>query len=639
MQFASLYVGDLHPDCGEATLYEAFSEAGNVASCRVCRDSQTRKSLGYGYVNYYSVQDAEKALDMLNYMTIKGKPCRVMWSQRDPERRRNNASNVFVKGLDPTIDNKALHDTFSIFGHILSCKVSTDMKGNSRGYGFVHYEAEEAAKEAISRVNGMKIAGSTVFVGPFMKREELEAAGEDAFTNLYVKNIPPTWDDPKITEVFSEFGEVCSSVLQVTEEGKRFALVNFKSGADARKAIDALHRKDMRSEVGVEAAGETGANESAGDKPSAADEGADAPKAEEGHPAHLLYVQKAQTRAERKAALEEERKKRKGAGKGARSGVRLCVRNLAEEVNSDKLKELFDPLGTVLAVILKTDEATGKHRGVGFVIMATMEEATKAIEEANGQTVEGKALNVTLSERRRRGERDGEEGEGKGKGREGREGKGKGKGARGKGKEGAGGKGGIPPPGVPGMPAPGAFPPRPPFGPGVPGLPPGYPMPPFHPGLPGLPPRPGMPGPAYSLPPAVAAAAAGKGAAFPPPFGHLPPGGRPPLPFPQGYPGFPGMPPMPRPLPGAPLAVPPGAPPAALTREALERLPPQQQKQQLGERLYQLNFRHQPALAGKLTGMMLELQNSEIYGLLESEEKLKKKISEAVKVLEKQAAK
>lgn len=55
-------MGDLHPDVSEATLYEAFSTVGNVASCRVCRDNATRRSLGYGYVNYGSVQDAERAL-------------------------------------------------------------------------------------------------------------------------------------------------------------------------------------------------------------------------------------------------------------------------------------------------------------------------------------------------------------------------------------------------------------------------------------------------------------------------------------------------------------------------------------------------------------------------------------------------
>lgn len=59
-------------------------------------------------------------------------------------------------------------------GNILSCKVSTDDNGKSKGYGFVHYEKEEAAKEAILKVNGMKIADSTVFVGPFIKREETQ---------------------------------------------------------------------------------------------------------------------------------------------------------------------------------------------------------------------------------------------------------------------------------------------------------------------------------------------------------------------------------------------------------------------------------------------------------------------------------
>eukprot|EP00439_Symbiodinium_sp_Y106_P059683 s88_g8.t1 len=298
-----------------ATLYEAFSSAGNVASCRVCRDNATRKSLGYGYVNYYSVQDAERALETLNYMSIKGKPCRVMWSQRDPERRRNTASNIFVKGLDPTIDNKALHDTFSVFGNILSCKVSTDNNGKSRGYGFVHYEAEEAAKIAIEKVNGMKIANSTVFVGPFIKREERgEETIMENYTNLYIKNMPPSWDDAKVAAIFAEFGEVSSSVLLNTDDGKRFALVNFKAPEAAKAAVDALHRKDMRPELGEEAKDEApkedapeketekgdDAKEDGEEKEKEATEEKEGDQEkkdeEEDHPEHLLYVQRAQTR-------------------------------------------------------------------------------------------------------------------------------------------------------------------------------------------------------------------------------------------------------------------------------------------------------------------------------------------------------
>lgn len=161
---ASLYVGDLHPEVVDHHLFEAFAEFKTMDSVRVCRDRVTMKSLCYGYVNFKSQQDAIRAMKLKNNSYLNGKVIRVMWSHPDPSARKSGRGNVFVKNLAGSIDNAGLHDLFQKYGNILSSKVVMSGDGKSKGYGFVQFESEESANNAIEKLNGSTVGDKQMYV-------------------------------------------------------------------------------------------------------------------------------------------------------------------------------------------------------------------------------------------------------------------------------------------------------------------------------------------------------------------------------------------------------------------------------------------------------------------------------------------
>ncbi|KAF6088842.1 poly(A) binding protein cytoplasmic 1 like [Phyllostomus discolor] len=313
LPLASLYVGDLHPDVTEAMLYEKFSPAGPILSIRVCRDVITRRSLGYAYINFQQPADAERALDTMNFEVIKGQPIRIMWSQRDPGLRKSGVGNVFIKNLEESIDNKALYDTFSAFGNILSCKVVCDSHG-SRGFGFVHFETYEAAQKAIRTMNGMLLNDRKVFVGHFKSRREREAelgAGAAEFTNVYVKNLQVDVDEQGLGQLFSPFGKMLSVKVMRDDSGcsRGFGFVNFEKHEEAQKAVTDMNGKEVSG--------------------------------------RLLFVSRAQKRAERQNELKQRFEQMKQDRLNRYQGVNLYVKNLDDSIDNEKLRKEFSPYGVI----------------------------------------------------------------------------------------------------------------------------------------------------------------------------------------------------------------------------------------------------------------------------------------------------
>eukprot|EP00535_Pseudo-nitzschia_heimii_P000736 CAMPEP_0197183400 /NCGR_PEP_ID=MMETSP1423-20130617/7797_1 /TAXON_ID=476441 /ORGANISM="Pseudo-nitzschia heimii, Strain UNC1101" /LENGTH=701 /DNA_ID=CAMNT_0042633979 /DNA_START=83 /DNA_END=2188 /DNA_ORIENTATION=- len=655
---ASLYVGDLVPDANEGLLFDIFNAVGPVASIRVCRDAVTRRSLGYAYVNYHQMSDAERALDTMNFSMIKNKPCRIMWSQRDPSLRRSGVGNIFVKNLHESIDNKQLYDTFSLFGNILSCKVVTDRDTTgSKGYGYVHYETAEAANAAIDKLDGMLIDGQEVQVGHFISRNQ--RPGQDDFTNCYVKNIPLDWDDDRLNKEFASYGEIASAAVskgirkkrrggkkeekEETPEGKdEEENEESKDEAEAEEAeaeeAEAEEAKADENENKIESLGFGFVNFVEHDSAAAAVEALNGKSYTftiDGEEVEReLYVGRAQKKSEREREMRAKFEAQKMDRISKFQGVNLYVKNLDDSVTDDMLRDEFSSMGTITSArIMKDMGKDGRSRGFGFVCFSSPEEATRAVNEMNGKLIANKPIFVALAQPRavRRAQLEAQHANRDG----------------GPGQPGMmrGPMGG--PMGYPGMPM---YMQR--GGPGG-GMQPAYPMAMpqmMGPGgrggqRPGAYPMMGQPGGRGGYPMPYGGVMPGRGGRGPMQQGRGPAGrgrggamaGRGPqgnqqIKFNQQARNAGGVPPGPAQQP--PQAAQQMPPEGALTASALASASPEMQKNMIGERLYPLIHQSQPDLAGKITGMLLEMDNSELLHLLESPEALKAKIDEAIQVLE-----
>lgn len=229
----SLYVGDLAPDVTESDLCAKFSTAGRIQSVRICRHNKTKKSLGYGYVNFHEAADADKAMTLLNFDPLHNRPMRLMWAQRDPFLRRTGKGNIFVKNLNLGIGSKELYHIFAVFGKILSCKVAADENG-SKGYGFVHYENEQSALDAISKIDGTEISGQKVLVTKFVPQKDRMNS-----RNVFIKNFGTSLDDEGLKKLFVQFGDIVNAKVMKDELdiSKGFGFVCFKNASAAERAI------------------------------------------------------------------------------------------------------------------------------------------------------------------------------------------------------------------------------------------------------------------------------------------------------------------------------------------------------------------------------------------------------------------
>lgn len=150
-------------------------------------------------------------------------------------------SNLIVNYLPQGMTDEEFEGLFTAIGAVESARIIRHKStGYSYGFGFVKYETEEDANKAIKALNGLAIQSKNIKVAHARPRgEKIRQA------NLYIRNLPHSFDEEKIKELFAEFGPIIQCRLLKNPAGKSrgvaFVLYDLHEQADS--AMTAMNGK------------------------------------------------------------------------------------------------------------------------------------------------------------------------------------------------------------------------------------------------------------------------------------------------------------------------------------------------------------------------------------------------------------
>lgn len=215
--------GNLSFKTKDAELQQSFEAAGKVVRAKVIRD-YNRRSLGYGFVEMATLDEAKRSVEMMNKKEIDGRAINVELAKpRDenaiqerqqqqqqqggqtegarrgglggarggarggrggargsprpatggapatngqPQEERNpSKTTLFVSNLPFTMEDAAFTQLFT--AHKFNVKKATVVKrqnGKSKGFGFVEFDNEDTQQKALAAVNGQELEGRKLTV-------------------------------------------------------------------------------------------------------------------------------------------------------------------------------------------------------------------------------------------------------------------------------------------------------------------------------------------------------------------------------------------------------------------------------------------------------------------------------------------
>ena len=260
----NLFIKGIPKNITPREVYEYFLQFGDISSCKICEDEFGNHN-GYGYITYYKIEDAQKAIDESKDKKIfDSNNIEISPFQKRNERIINSYDNrkIYINNIPEKYTREDLEKLCNKYGKVEDCNIFIDKI--CKNFGIVQFSSENEAKEALNKLNGKEIDGniltSKIFQTKYEHKQYLENSTkrineQNINCNLHIKNIPLTVKEEDLTKIFTKYGNVISARIEKSKVEKKeekgkfeivskgFGYISFDKPESAKNAMEDLDGK------------------------------------------------------------------------------------------------------------------------------------------------------------------------------------------------------------------------------------------------------------------------------------------------------------------------------------------------------------------------------------------------------------
>jgi len=271
-----VFVGNLSFKTQESDLAKEFAVAGKVETANII--SRGSRSLGYGFVEFATEEEAQKAVELLNKKQIDSREINVEVARprdetaaaqpRQPRAPRaprapRQAANNAAGGAAPAAGADGQSPVGE--GRRRAPRPRRTRKPRAEG------AAPAAGGEGAPKQDGAAAARPRRERAPRQPKPEGERAPRTASPNtLFVANLPFSVDDTGLAEIFAGLNLKSAHVVRKrNNRSKGFGFVEFNNADEQAKALQAVDKKKVQERELIVKAALTEAPAAAGEKAAA----------------------------------------------------------------------------------------------------------------------------------------------------------------------------------------------------------------------------------------------------------------------------------------------------------------------------------------------------------------------------------